>query len=345
MMLSLLKPLATWAFTWLTLIPPGLAPQVARTNGTDSDEIDIEIQLTSGIEDEGQCPFQRALSQSRASGKQCSGQCPSLSERIEVEERVAQPVKTSGEEMADAIELVMTALEPVVLVFETEGGYCVIEPGVLKNTAQVTFIPDEAFDEQHAKTGCNASLAECPTPRKIKTSGPTNVDPELALLQRAYFELMRQGRAGLADDVREAITGGRLDPAVRPAAGVRDEIERHQVAYRAGQPGNASSGKPTARTWSSIARRTVSFHFRDATLSDVADYFHHATGLTVELRADATTRVQILCQDQPLEAALRATLGSCGLGYVVGPDRITIVSKSDVPRFAENHGVTSAWSP
>ena len=112
--------------------------------------------------------------------------------------------------------------------------------------------------------------------------------------------------------------------------------EHHRVNYPPPQkatppPATAPRAHGPTSNWRTIANSTLSCHFQGATLHDVAQFFHHATGLTVRLDPSVQKAgvdpagIHVRCRNRPTEQSLRVVLGSVGLGYVVSGGELVLI--------------------
>jgi hypothetical protein len=212
----------------------------------------------------------------------------------------------------------------------------------------------------------NVPQAPCAEPAKLQVAvEDCQACPALARAQNLYGDLCEQGCDMEAEELIDQILAQKLSET---SSGITEAHyqwkdansgpKHHQVGY---QPtpfdGRAPLGYKTAEEWEDLTVRRqqmvpsaakewsiasqgmVSFHFQGAPLEEVANYFHHATGMNVAIDTQrpagyyTPAGIHVLCRDKSVEQSLRVVLGSCGLGYAVVDGVIVIGDAARIEAF------------
>lgn len=134
--------------------------------------------------------------------------------------------------------------------------------------------------------------------------------------------------------------------------------EHYQVGYRAplepvAEDAQVWRSHGSRTDWNQVIDNKVSFHFQGASVSEVAGYFHHATGMTVRVDPSAQhlcasgPGIHVLCRDQKVVSSLRVVLGSCGLGYMVQDGELVLAAPEVIRQTVLHHGssIETDWIP
>lgn len=294
-----------------------------------------------------------AMAQAGPSPAQCpeDGACPvcpfaaleSQPNRVAVE-----PGRPASHGMDDGCSV---PAGPVVLF--TNDAVCVIERDSARNMTVITLMP--MLEQQDEKTFAEAlpgELNDTPAPSRLAfRPEDCRFDPEFAALQRAFAREMARGNLEEAERVAGNI--GTTDPGVRRAAAMGNVAEsgpHHRVGYREGNaPGRRFASAAPSWNWEELRSQRISFHFQGASLAEVAEFFHHASGLNVRLEGPATDQVKIYCssRDLSVQQALRVVLGSCGHGYAIGNGEILLAPASIIAKVKQHSesALDEAWLP
>lgn len=275
------------------------------------------------------------------------------------EEEIVE-VESAGD-LEQVVSALIGAFRPVAVVFEGEPGYCVIERSSETGDFFVSLLP---------KSEMNTAS---PAPRRLPLAvESTGFDPELREIQRACREASTRGDDEKVLEIAKAFggegksahrlpepvecpshrgqptdSGTSRDPRFRRAFLTDDSGPTHyQVGYQASTDQRGDIDRFEETPWNKVRSQPVTCHFNNATLSDVATFFRHATGLEVSvapLPLDAE-RITVTCRERTVEQALRVALGSIGQGYAVDGNQLLIAPPSVLDRLDLSASI-ERWVP